>query len=135
MAKQGTGHGLLISLDKTNVKSIMRAGRARWRIENETFKTLKTDGDHFEHNFGHGHHDLASVFAYLCMLAFLLDQVVEHCCGLFQQALHTQQHKLYLRDAMVRLFKTFLVSSWETFYRALYEPRKMLEVEAVREDP
>ena len=124
-----------LSLDKTNVTSMMRAGRARWKIENETFKTLKTDGDHFEHNFGHGHHDLDSVFVYLGMRAFLLDQVVEHSCGLFQQARHKQQRKVYLRDAMVRLFKTFLVSSWETFYRALYEPRKRLEVEAVLKDP
>ena len=38
-----------LPLDQTSVKSIMRAGRARWKIENETFKTLKTDGYHFEH--------------------------------------------------------------------------------------
>ncbi len=135
MAKQGTGHGLRISLDKTNVTSILRAGSARWKIENETFKTLKTDGDHFEHNFGHGHHDLASVFVYLGMLAFLLDQVVEHSCGLLQQARHTQQRKVSLRDAMVRLFKTFSIGSWESFYWALYEPRKRLEVEAVLKEP
>ena len=37
-----------------NVLMIMRGGRARWKIENETFNTLKNQGYHFEHNFGHG---------------------------------------------------------------------------------
>jgi len=26
---------------------LMRAGRARWKIENETFNTLKTQGYHY----------------------------------------------------------------------------------------
>ena len=32
----------------------MRAGRARFQIENETFNTLKTQEYHLEHNYGHG---------------------------------------------------------------------------------
>jgi len=43
-----------IHVTKENVSKIMRGGRARWRIENETFNTLKNQGYHFEHNFGHG---------------------------------------------------------------------------------
>ncbi len=53
----------------------MRAGRARWRIENETSDTLKNRGDEFEHHFGHGERHLATVFAALTMLAFAIDQV------------------------------------------------------------
>jgi hypothetical protein len=34
--------------------TLMRGARARWKIENETFNTLKNQGYHFEHNFGHG---------------------------------------------------------------------------------
>ena len=33
-----------------NVLHLMRGGRARWKIANETFNTLKNQGDHFEHN-------------------------------------------------------------------------------------
>jgi hypothetical protein len=36
-------------------------GRARWRIENETFNMLKNQGYHFEHNYGHGYQPLSSV--------------------------------------------------------------------------
>ena len=64
----------------------MRAGRARWRIENETFNTLKNHGYHFEHNFGHGNKHLATVFAYLMMLALLIDQIQQRGCALFRKA-------------------------------------------------
>jgi len=52
----------------------MRAGRARWKIENEAFNTLKNQGYQFEHNFGHGQQQLSVVLALLMMLAFLVDQ-------------------------------------------------------------
>ena len=39
-----------LPINADNVYEIMRAGRARWRIENETFNTLKNQGYHFEHN-------------------------------------------------------------------------------------
>jgi hypothetical protein len=35
---------------KRNVFRLMRGGRARWKIEHETFNTLKNQGYHFEHN-------------------------------------------------------------------------------------
>ena len=70
-----------------NVYEIMRGGRARWKIENETFNTLKNQGYQFEHNFGHGKKNLHTVFAFLMMLAFLIDQVQEATCGLFQKAM------------------------------------------------
>ncbi len=66
-----------------NVFEIMRGGRARWRIENETFNTLKNQGYHFEHNFGHGYKNLSVVFAMLMMLAFLVDQVQQIASQLF----------------------------------------------------
>ncbi|MDP6768373.1 MAG: hypothetical protein QF414_06730 [Arenicellales bacterium] len=75
-----------IPLSEDNVQTVMRGGRARWRIENETFNTLKNQGYHFEHNFGHGDQHLSTVFAYLMVLAFLLDQIQGLCCQLFKQA-------------------------------------------------
>ena len=37
-------------LTRDNVWDLMRGGRARRKIENETFNTLKNQGDHLEHN-------------------------------------------------------------------------------------
>ena len=53
-----------LRIDDANVMALMRAARARWRIGNETFNTLKNQGYRFEHNFGHGHKHLSTVFAY-----------------------------------------------------------------------
>ena len=64
-----------LELNQDNVHKIMRGGRARWHIENETFNTLKNQGYNFDHNFGHGHNNLSTVFGYLMMLAFLIDQI------------------------------------------------------------
>ena len=37
-------------ITERNAEMIMRASRARWKVENETFNTLKNQGYHFEHN-------------------------------------------------------------------------------------
>jgi hypothetical protein len=41
-------------LSDDNLCAIMRGGRVRWKIENETFNTLKNQDYHLEHNYGHG---------------------------------------------------------------------------------
>ena len=69
-----------------NVFTLMRGGRARWKIENETFNTLKNQGYQFEHNFGHGKNNLSTIFVLIMMLAFLVDQILQKMCKLFQAA-------------------------------------------------
>jgi hypothetical protein len=70
-----------------NVMQIMRGGRARWKIENETFNTLKNQGYEFEHNFGHGYKNLSTNLAMMMFLVFLFDQLQEIGCKDFQNAL------------------------------------------------
>lgn len=41
-----------LEITPDNVMEIMRCGRARWRIENETFNTLKNQGYNLGHNYG-----------------------------------------------------------------------------------
>jgi hypothetical protein len=71
-------------LDAAIVPPDMRGGRARWKIENETFSTLKDQGYTFEHNYGHGQQNLSVVFAMVMMLAFLVDQTQQLCRALCQ---------------------------------------------------
>lgn len=52
------------------VAELAACGRARWKIENETFNVLKSNGYNLEHNFGHGKETLASVLVTLNLLAF-----------------------------------------------------------------
>ena len=76
-----------LTITEDNAEKLVRGGRARWKIENETFNTLKNQGYQFEHNFGHGNENLSVVFAMLMMLTFLIDQTQEQGCPLFQ-AMH-----------------------------------------------
>jgi hypothetical protein len=102
------------------VYQIMRGGRARWRIENETCNTLKNQGYHFEHNFGHGYQHLAVVFALLMMLAFLVDQVQQFCCPLFQAVWAKLGSKRRLWEKMRALFYEYALESMRQLFDALF---------------
>jgi len=102
-----------------NVWRIMRAARARWKIENETFNTLKNQGYGFEHNYGHGEKNLSVVFALLMVLAFLVDQVQQLCNPLFQGALWRLGSKRLLWERQRSLFNEYELRSLRELYEAL----------------
>ncbi len=108
-----------IEITADNVMTLMRGGRARWKIENETFNTLKNQGYHFEHNFGHGNQHLATVFANLMMLAFLVDQIQQRCCKLFQTAQQIAISRTRFWSQLRSYFMNFVVDSWDALYSAI----------------
>jgi len=107
------------TITKLNAFMIMQGGRARWKVENETFNTLKNQGYHFEHNFGHGKKNLSVVFTVLMMLAFLVDQVQQLACELFQAVLDKKGSKKRLWEHMRALFKTLEFASMEQLFKAI----------------
>ena len=102
-----------------NVFELMRGGRARWKIENETFNTLKNQGYHFEHNFGHGHCYLSVIFALLMLLAFAVDQAQQMACPLFQAAWREVGSKRRLWERMRGLFYDLPFTNMGDIWRAL----------------
>ena len=74
-----------ITVDRNNIIMLVRAGRARWKIENETFNTLKNQGYHIEHNYGHGKQYLSMNFFVLNLLAFYVHQILDLCDHLSYQ--------------------------------------------------
>jgi hypothetical protein len=108
-----------IKLTANTVEEVMRGGRARWNIENETFNTLKNQGYHLEHNYGHGQQYLSSVFGCLTFPAFLIDQLQAWGCCLFRQARQARRTLKSLWDQMRSLFTTYLIASWEVLWLAI----------------
>lgn len=106
-----------LGLRANNVEKVMRAGRGRWKIENETFNTLKNQGYHFEHNYGHGQQHLATVLALLMLLAFLIDQIQQRCCGLFVQLWEGLGTKAKLWETLRSQFRVLEFASMEALYR------------------
>jgi len=108
-----------LDVNEANVAVLVRGGRAKWKIENETFNTLKNQGYHYEHNFGHGKQHLANVFAVVMMLAFLVDQTQQLCCGLFQAAWAKVGSKTRLWEQVRHLFHSFHFDSMAELYEAV----------------
>jgi len=109
-----------LRVNKRNVYTLMWGGGARWKIENETFNTLKNQGDNFEHNYGHGEKNLSVVFAMLMMLAFLVDQTQQLCCALFQAVWAKLGSKRQLWESMRSLFYTYARQSMRQLFEALF---------------
>ena len=61
-----------LPVTRDTVPEIVACARARWKIENESFNVLKSNGYHLEHNFGHGKQNLAMMFAAMNLLAFAI---------------------------------------------------------------
>jgi hypothetical protein len=96
-----------------------RGARSRWKIENETFNTLKNQGYHYEHNYGHGKQNLCVVFAMLMLLAFLVDQVQQLCCALFRAVWSKLGSKRCLWEQLRSHFYHFTFQSMEHLYEVI----------------
>jgi hypothetical protein len=110
-----------IPLNARSVEPVMRAGRARWKIENETFNTLKNQGYNFEHNYGHGKENLATILALLMFLAFTVDQMIQRCWRLFRQVRGGLRTKAKLWESVRSLFKVQFFPSMDALYRQIAE--------------
>lgn len=116
-----------LPISRQNAGTLVQGGRCRWKIENETFNTLKNQGYHFEHNFGHGQQNLSVVFAMLMMLAFLVDQVQQLCCPLFRAVWKKAGSKRALWERLRSHFWHFIFQSMRHMYEViLYDLAKNL---------
>ena len=109
-----------LRVSQRNVYHLMRGGRARWKMENETFNTLKNQGYNFEHNYGHGTQHLSVVFAVVMMLAFLVDQTQQLCCALFRAVWTKLGSKRLLWERMRSLFYDYQLGSMRELLEALF---------------
>lgn len=105
-----------------NVNDIVKAGRSRWKIENETFNTLKNQGYNFEHNYGHGNNNLSNVLAGLMLLAFLIDQCLEALNHEWQALLHKLKRRSYVFERIRASFFSYHINSWDSLYSSILDP-------------
>jgi hypothetical protein len=99
-----------------NAFSIMKGGRVKWKIENETFNTLKNQGYQFEHNFGHGKKNLHTIFSMLMLLAFLTDQIQEATNSFFQASLQFAGSRREFWERIKNTFYMVFLDTWEMVF-------------------
>ena len=63
------------------------------------------------------------------MLAFLIDQIQQHCCRLFQAARTAAGSKRRLWRQLRSGFDLCLIPDWETLYRSTIAPPLLLGVD------
>jgi hypothetical protein len=95
-----------------NVSEVARAGRGRWKIENENNNVLKTKGYHIEHNFGHGQQYLAAFMLSLNLLAFLFHTVMQWCDAKYALLRHVLARRQTFFDDMRALTRYMVFESW-----------------------
>lgn len=108
-----------LEITPENAFEIAAIGRARWGIENQTFNTLKNQGYHLEHNYGHGKKYLSSTLAGLMLLAFLCDQLQEHGCPLFKAARRKTHTKRNLWAKMQTYLQDVELPNWDTLLNVI----------------
>ena len=109
-----------------NIAQLVRAARARWKIENEAFNTLKNQGYHLKHNFGHGDQHLSEAFFVLNLLAFFLHQIFDLVDGLYQQVRTFFSSRRAFWDEVRSAFRLFLFTSWDQVLVRMNSPPEQL---------
>jgi hypothetical protein len=108
-----------IDLSEKDLHLYQQAGRCRWRVENETFNTLKNQGYCLEHNYGHGSRNLTTVLALLMFLAFTVDQIQEACCKQFVAAMTRTGRRVRLWESIRSHLRHFDFESFAELYSVI----------------
>lgn len=108
-----------------NVRQLVKMGRSRWKIENETFNTLKNQGYQLEHNYGHGKEYLATNFAILMFIAFLVEQIAQALCHDFLTAWQFCKSKKQLWEKVRQVFDLLPAKSINAIYRFIAKGRQI----------
>ena len=108
-----------LPVSKDNVAEIVACGRARWKIENESFNVLKNHGYELEHNFGHGQKFLAMTLAALNLLAFSWHTVLELLEPPWKAAREAAVKRTSFFAHILMLSAYVIFPSWDVFLESL----------------
>jgi hypothetical protein len=108
-----------LAVTRETVAELAACGRARWKIENESFNVLKTGGYHLEHNFGHGKDTLAGLLVVLNMLAFAMHNACDLVESQWQRARERLKARARLFEHIRSITAYHLFLSWHSLLRTI----------------
>jgi len=103
------------------VRLFVLGAKTRWKIENECFNTLKNQGYHLTHNYGHGEKNLSFNFYQLTLLAFTLQQIAELCDDTYQACRKMAGSKRSLWEKLRTFVNSFVFESQEQLLHFYYD--------------
>jgi len=112
------------------VAEIVACARARWKIENESFNVLKSNGYHLEHNFGHGKQHLAMLFAAMNLLAFAIHTACDCLEQLWIDARTAKRARTRFFEHIRTITAYLVFPDWATLMQTLIDSKPPPNVEA-----
>ena len=103
-------------ITENNVEKIVKAGRSRWKVENEGNNVLKNHGYNLEHNFGHGQNHLCEFLLSLNLLAFLFHTVLELVNSTYQKIRELLVTRTSFFNDIRTLLKYIWFKDWSDFF-------------------
>lgn len=108
-----------LTVDRDSVAEIAACGRARWKIENETFNVLKNSGYNLEHNFGHGTDTLASLLVVFNLLAFAMHCACDLLVAVWEDARKSRGSRRRFFEHIRTITAYLLFPSWQSLMRTI----------------
>jgi len=105
------------------VAELAACGRARWKIENETFNVLKTKGYNLEHNFGHGKKTLASLLVTLNLLAFAFHTAARLTVLAWRSAVAARGATYRFFEHLRTITAYIVFPDWSALLQAIADPK------------
>ena len=115
-----------IKITQETVRTLVRAGRCRWKSENELFNVMKNHGYYMERNYGHGQKNLAFNFYLLTLLAFFCHQIAELTDKLYQACRKKLGSKRHLWEKIRSYIDLLIFEAWEALLEFVVAPKKGL---------
>ncbi len=111
-----------IQINENNIFDLARGGRAKWKIENENFNTLKNQGYHAEHNFGHGKNNLSFNFFIFNLLAFYTHQILELTDCLYKDCRATFSSRKEFVNQLRCTIRILVFENWVKLLSFILDP-------------
>jgi hypothetical protein len=108
-----------LPVGRDNVAELAACGRARWKIENETFNVLKTHGYNLEHSFGHGKQNLAALLVVLNLLAFAFHTVCDLAEDIWRLARAKAGSRARFFSRLATITEYLIFATWEELLETL----------------
>jgi len=113
-----------LEISEENIKTLVRAGRCRWKSENEIFNVMKNHGYYMERNYGHGKKHLAFNFYLLTLLAFFFHQIAELTDKQYQACRKKFGSKRHFWETLRAYIKIIVFDAWESLLAFALEPKR-----------
>jgi hypothetical protein len=111
-----------IEVSNDNIERLVKAGRSRWKSENECFNTLTNQEYYIEHNYGHGSTNACFNYCLLSILAFFFHQIFELTDESYLACRNKFGSKKSLWETLRSYIRIIIFDAWDLLLQFVLRP-------------